>query len=238
MTPTSMTDRARLDLHARTMFTHDASDHLVAVNEPRARPAARFFLGWTRDALLWRARHDLPAELVAHLAGLVAGCAVPAALEEPPRCLPAIRAALAPITDEYSGAEYHFPPEPAALPPLADAELVAVTAGNAHVLARWLPEWIPDAAYPFPLIAVLVAGDAVSICGCARTPGRATSAGIETHPEFRGRAYAAHATAAWARAVAAQGIAPYYGHRWTNTASQRVATKLGLVRYAAAINLT
>lgn len=233
-----MSDRARLDLDVRTLFTHDAGDRLVARNEPSARPAARFFLGWTRDALLWRARHDVPAALVEHLAGLVAGCPVPAALEELPICLPAIRAALGEITDEYSGPEYTFPAEPAALAPLVGAEVIALSAANAHLLARWLPEWIPDTAYPFPIAAVTVDGDAVAICGCARTPGRATSAGIETHADFRGRGYAVHATAAWARAVVAQGITPLYGHSWANAASQRVAAKLGLVRFGAAISLT
>jgi GNAT superfamily N-acetyltransferase len=239
---TRLSELELIELHARTLFTHDAAGRLVAINERHPRPAARFFLGWTVRGVIWRVRHDLPPELVARLGELVAAEPISDDLERLPSCLPAVRAALAmhgPIATDESGPEYCFPDgvDAATAAAASSAGAVAVTADNAHVLERWLPEWLPDVAGELPMMTVLVDGDAVSICACARVPGRATHAGVETHPAFRGRGHAAMATAAWARAVRGRGIVPLYGTGWTNRASQRVAAKLGLVRYGASISI-
>ncbi|HEY0477367.1 MAG TPA: GNAT family N-acetyltransferase [Kofleriaceae bacterium] len=233
---TRLSELELIELHARTLFTHDVDGKLVAINEPRPRPAARFFLGWTVRGVIWRVRHDLPAELIARLGELVAAEPISDDVERLPSCLPAVRAALAmhgPVAEsDEGGPEYCFPEvvdEPTGA--------VAVTADNAHVLERWLPTWLPDVADELPIRTVLVDGDAVSICACARVPGQATHAGVETHPAFRGRGHAVMATAAWARAVRDRGIVPLYGTGWSNRASQRVAAKLGLVRYGASISI-
>jgi predicted GNAT family acetyltransferase len=84
---------------------------------------------------------------------------------------------------------------------------------------------------------VLVDGAAVAICACARLPGPATEAGVETHPAFRGSGHAVTATAAWACAVRERGIIPLYSTGFSNAASQRVAAKLGLRRYGASVSL-
>jgi hypothetical protein len=156
-------------------------------------------------------------------------------LEGPLVCLSAVRAVLAehaPIAGEESGPEYRFPDDIAAM-----VGAIAVTGDNAHVLERWLPEWIPDVAMQLPIRAVLVDGWAVSVCACARLPGQATQAGIETHAAFRGRGGVVIATAAWAAAMRDRGVIPLYGTSWTNRASQRVAAKLGLIRYGASLSI-
>jgi len=112
-----------------------------------------------------------------------------------------------------------------------------VTAENAHVLQRWLPEWLPDVSTQLPVMAVLVEGAAVAVCACSRVPGEATEAGLETHPAFRGHGYAAIATAAWARAMRDRGVIPLYSTAWQNLASQRVAAKLSLIRYGASLSI-
>jgi ribosomal protein S18 acetylase RimI-like enzyme len=232
-----LADLALLDLHARTLFTHDAAGRLVAINELRRRPAARLFLGWTERAVICRVRHDLPVALVTRLEALVSAASVAGDRDRLPPCLPAIRAALAehaPVVDhdDGGGPAYRFPdviaPRPGA---------VAVTSANADVLRRWLPEWIPDADGQLPVMTVLVDGAAVAICACARVPGAATEAGVETHPAFRGHGHAATVTAAWAQAMRARGVTPLYSTSWQNHASQRVAAKLGLLRYGASLSI-
>jgi len=227
-----------MELAARTLFTHDPAGRLVAINEHRGRAAPRFFLGRTAEGLIWRVRRDLPPQLVARLAELVAGEPVTAELARPPACLAAVRAALtehAPIDaadGDEGGPEYCFP-DAIDLPTGA----IAVTDDNQDVLRRWLPDWLPDVSAGLPIRAVLVDGAAVAICACSRLPGEATEAGVETHPAFRGRGYAAIATVAWARAVRDLGVIPLYGTSWRNTASQRVAAKLGLHRFGASLTI-
>jgi hypothetical protein len=238
-----------LETIARTLFTHDAAGRIVRVNEPDGPAAPRLYVLWDGAAWLWRLRDDLPAALVSRLAALRAGHAVPTDLETLPGVTAELCAALsehAPVTGEIVGDfEYRFPddrdPRGGAFAAGGDraaevagaGAVVAVTADNADVLARWLPAWRSYASSGLPMTAVLVDGAAAAVCASVRFPGDATEAGVETHPAFRGRGHAATATAAWARAVRARGILPLYGTSWRNLASQRVAAKLGLVRAAA-----
>lgn len=240
MSPPERDEPAVLAVAARTMFTHDAGGRIGFINEPDGPRAPRVFLIWNGDGTLWRARDDLPPALVARIAELVAAQPPTSELAQPPACVAAVRAALAahaPVGDDAlrGGFEYHFPDAIAAAP--GETAVVAVTADNAGVLARWLADWASYATWQLPVRAAVVDGAAVSICACVRTPGEATAAGIETHPAFRGRGLAVAATAAWARAVRDRGLVPIYGTGWDNRASQRVAAKLGLLRFAGTLSI-
>jgi hypothetical protein len=228
-------DRELMELRARTLFTHDEAGRIVAVNETDGGPAPRFFLGWTGEGLVWRARRDLSAELVAHLGRLVDAAPATGDPEAPPACVDALRAALgeasaASVRDV--GPAFCFQGLAARYP-----GVVLVTAEHAEVLRRWLPEWLPDAATRQPMFAALVDGDAVAVCACARRPGEASEAGVETHKAFRGRGLAAAVTAAWARALQRRGVLPLYSTSGSNLASQRVASKLGLRRFGASLSI-
>jgi hypothetical protein len=229
-------DLELLELHARTLFTHDAAGRLVAINEVRGRQAPRFFLAWGAHGAIWRVRHDLPPALVTRLGELVSAGSATDDRTQLPACVPAVRAALAehaPVADSpESGPAYCFPD---VIEERAGA--FAVTAETAHVLQRWLPEWLPDVSMQLPFMTVLVEGAAVAVCTCSRVPGEATEAGVETHPAFRGHGYAAIATAAWARAMRDRGVIPLYSTAWQNLASQRVAAKLSLIRYGASLSI-
>ena len=63
-------------------------------------------------------------------------------------------------------------------------------------------------------------------------------AGVETHPEFRGRGYAVRVTRAWASLVMDAGYLPLYSTSWENHASRLVSAKLGLVQYASTFHVT
>lgn len=224
--------RELIELHAQTLFTHDADGRLLAINEVRPRRPARWFAGWTAEAAIWRVSGDLPAALVARIRELMAALPTELPLDQPLPCAAAVRALLAahaPIGQDEGGPAYVVPDGVAA----AGADVVAVTAANAEVLRRWLPEWLPDVETGLPIAATIVDGAAVAICACARLPGAATEAGVETHPAFRGRGYVGAAVAAWAAEMRARGVLPLYSTSWANAASQRVAAKLGLVRYGA-----
>lgn len=72
----------------------------------------------------------------------------------------------------------------------------------------------------------------------ARMTPHAHEAGVETHPEFRGRAHAARAVRAWARAVRELDRIPLYSTSWENKASRALAARLGLLRYEPDLHTT
>jgi predicted GNAT family acetyltransferase len=76
------------------------------------------------------------------------------------------------------------------------------------------------------------------VCGSVRISDRADEAGVETHPDFRGRGHALAAVWAWAQAVRNSGRVPLYSTSWSNMPSRRVAEKLGLVQYGTVVHVT
>lgn len=91
-----------------------------------------------------------------------------------------------------------------------------------------LAPWAPDIELSAPLVALLVAGVAVAVCGSVRITRRAHEAGVETAAPFRERGYGRAVVAAWAAAVRTLGAEPLYSTTWPNTASRTLARALGL----------
>lgn len=71
-------------------------------------------------------------------------------------------------------------------------------------------------------------GRVVSMCHTPRISSAGAEAGTWTDPKFRGRGYAAAATAAWADLLAATSPFLFYSTTADNRSSQRVAERLGL----------
>ena len=235
-------DDRLLEIQLETLFGVGDDGRLLAVNEPGLPPAPRFFLGRTRNRNLVRYRHDLPADLVRTLDSLVAAEPVGAALTgEPPATYDSIRAALqahGPVRDEWRGPAYRFPddlPAGAFETPLPLVEVGAINAGILQGQFASLATVLPAI---LPCVAVVAEGAAVAVCHAARRSARAAEAGVATLPGFRGRGYGSAVVAAWARAVRRTGLLPLYSTSWDNTASRRLAQRLGLVPYAEDIHLT
>jgi RimJ/RimL family protein N-acetyltransferase len=80
-----------------------------------------------------------------------------------------------------------------------------------------------------PWAMAVVDGRIVSIC---HTPGRMTEraaeCGVWTHPDYRGRGYAAAVTATWADILRPSGRYLFYSTDARNLSSQRVAARLQL----------
>ena len=82
------------------------------------------------------------------------------------------------------------------------------------------------------MVAAVVDGRAVAVCMSARLGPEVHEAGVETHPEYRGRGHGLAAVAAWRVAVESRGATPLYCTDWSNTASQRLARAAGFEHYA------
>ena len=120
--------------------------------------------------------------------------------------------------------------------PSLGARRTSTTCGSSKPTSPAGPtDEIPDAS---PIVAVLENGHAVTVCFCARRASFAAEAGLETAPPFRGRGFGPRVAAAWALAMRASGRTPLYSTSWSNDASLAVASKLGLIPYAATWNLS
>lgn len=222
-------------LHVEALFTLDAAGRLLTVNEPGGAEAPRFFLGRTADGNACWFRHDVDAALAADLTALCAsqhkGLAVEAVLDDAPFVVRLAREE--PVRKNWLGPAFRFPAD---LPGRGRA--VRMTFDNAAVLTPYLEDWLENVSLGVPMTAVLEDGKAVSLCCSVRMTSRAHEAGVETHPDFRGRGHAARAVAAWARAVRELERVPLYSTSWENEASRALAAKLGLVQYGADLHMT
>ncbi len=230
----STVDRSPLQLmqlHINTLFCCDAEGRLRCVNELGEPPAPRFYLGRTHHGNFWRFRDDLPAATIEKLDQLCQTEPLTTDLASPPQHYAALKAVLqahAPLQDEYRGPAYWMPKD-IHMP----ANVVLISETNAELLPApfsWLRAQLGDSDLG-PVAAAIEQGSAVSVCFCARRPGKATEAGLETLAGFRSKGYATATVAGWAAAVRRLGCLPMYSTSWDNLASQAVARKLSMVLY-------
>ena len=225
------------------MFTHDANLRLLRVNDGIGSTAPRFYLGRTRRGNLWRFRADLPRDLVAQLETL---CRDEPVVEDPalaPDHESIYRELLAPIATSSSGPALRFPDlSDSGGKAQAKMRATLVTTENAGLLRDTFDDWIPDVADSQPFLAIVDGDRAVAVCASVRITRSAGAgaheAGVETLAALRGRGLAVEVVNAWARAVAETGAIPMYSTSWENTASRRVAEKLGLVAYGCDFHIT
>jgi hypothetical protein len=211
-------------LQLATLYETDAG-RLTTTREPAKAPAPMFALVRSATTTAWGIRVDVPDALAEELAAL--------ARDEPPvrdpHDLPKhVDRYRALGTTESFGPAFEFPDVIA-----APSEIVLVE--DERALSVNFRGWVPGEieAGCAPVMSIVVDGNPVSICFCARRSDVAAEAGVDTAPAYRGRGYAARVTAAWALAMRSSGRIPLYSTSWMNTASLAVARKLGLVAYAS-----
>ena len=227
-------DEQLMRLHMATLFNCDSDGRIRSLGRPWSRPGGppRFFMGRSRDGNVWLFRDDLPDNLTHKLEALCRSEPSTKDLTRPPRVASAIRAALqglGPITREYRGPAYLIPEGTQ-----APTDAVLITKEKGRMLEAGFPWMLPHLTTEVdigPVTAAVVNGSAVSICYCARLSPLAAEAGVETLDAMRGRGLATAAVAAWATALRGRGLLPLYSTSWENLASQRVAEKVGAVRY-------
>jgi RimJ/RimL family protein N-acetyltransferase len=223
-----LSDLDIMELHVDAEFTHDAAGDLVSTNEPAAAIAPRFFLGHTTLGLVVRFRRDVAATRRRALENAVklVERAPTAQMDRPldPAPFEHILSEDAPIQHTSVGLAFRFPLSVRAV---AGTRILRAAA-DAAILHPLLAAWAPDIQASPPLVAFVLDGQAVAVCGSVRITPQAHEAGVETAAPFRGRGYGKAAVAAWATAVRSLGIEPVYSTTWQNDASRAVALSLGL----------
>lgn len=81
-------------------------------------------------------------------------------------------------------------------------------------------------------------GEISSIAFAARLSSSGCELGVATAPRFRGRGHAGAVTAEWTNYPSLGSRELFYSTHRTNTASQRVAEKLGLRRVGASLRIS
>lgn len=222
-----------LERHVAALFVSNRNGRLLSVNDVGQPAAPRFYIGRTRSGVLWHLRADVPRRLAAELSTCARDEPPTADLEAPPRHDRIYRELLSPFRQLWSGPALHCE-----RPSAPSRGAVAVTRGNADLLAGSFDDWLDEVDMRQPCYCVLEGGRPVSLCASARTTSEAREAGVETLPEHRGRGHAVTAVAAWAAAVARLGALPLYSTSWQNGPSQRVAAKCGFTAYGSDYHIT
>ncbi len=225
----------------QALYTHDEGGRIVRVRVAGGAPAPRFCIGWVADgSLVRRFREDVSGELLGRLEEASTngdrGDSEEGAAREVAR-YSELLSAFGPVLGTDAGPAYHVPARLAVPFARPDDAVTEITAANVGVLDRWLSAWIPDVQLSPPLLALLVDGDAVSVCGSVRITAEAHEAGVDTATEFRGRGFAPRVVAAWARELRRRGVEALYSTSWQNTASRAVARKLGLVQIGSDLHV-
>jgi ribosomal protein S18 acetylase RimI-like enzyme len=229
-----LTDLELMNIHLRTLFTHDTGSRLLFVNEPDGTrsPAPRIFLGRTREGNVWGVHADLQKNLIEELNALCAD-EPPINIEfnEPPRHAERYVRLLekhAPVKEVSSGPAYNFLENAA-----PSKHLAVITERDAGKLRGGFEKLVAELPAWQPFVALTEDNRAVSVCRSARITPEAHEAGVETLPDFRGRGYAKDVVAEWARLVQSVGAIPLYSTSSENAASQAVARKLRMNCYGA-----
>ncbi|PSK95879.1 GNAT acetyltransferase-like protein [Murinocardiopsis flavida] len=194
-------------------------------------------LGVADDGLTAAVGAAVPDPLAAELADLAVlprggpECAPPTTIL---RCARLLRGRLGPV-EVSGGPSYLVPPGVRAE---STARVVRSTDGAGTGALRganpgtWADgEWHALLDGRFGPWAAAVDGErVVALCCTPVFSDRAAEAGVWTRPSHRGRGHAASVTAHWASAFGSDGRRLFYSTSAANTASQRVAERLGLRR--------
>jgi hypothetical protein len=210
-------DYRQLDDLVRAMFRHDRDGRLTGA-------APLLHIVRTDKAVLCRCHAVVPDATAARIQALAAA----------PRGRPnvwaddyarylAVAEGVGFVTAVRAGPLFRFPDE---LP--ETAECLPINRTNLDLLRGSLDEWVEDAQQGSAMAAAIVDGRAVSVCATVRASRTVHCAGVETAPAYRGQALAQHAVVAWAKLVRTAGAEPYYATTFDNTASQKVASRIGL----------
>jgi len=223
-----------LKMHVQTLYVHDESSRLLCINDWNRGTAPRFYLGRTQQGNIWRFRSDLPEEFSLKLASLCQS--EPATISDRPIYEAEylrILSAHSPIKQIWFGPAYYF-----ADSILTSPEPIPIHINNSFFLRDELQDWIPDVPYQQPFVAIIVGGIAVALCASVRISSTAHEAGVETASFHRRKGHAVKVVSAWAGAVKALGAVPLYSTSIENLASQKVAARLGLIRYGLDFHIT
>lgn len=228
-----------LDRHVHVLFNLDGQGRITRVNEPdpeEGPPLVFIARGKTEHRIVFR--NDAPEGLVTAMQKEVAKLGPWNGGQSAGSEILALRHIVErwqPVTDVTHGIAFSFPERMAASK--CDGIMV-INLQNRELLAKNFPYTHENLDTRSPVAGVLRDGAIVAACYSARRRADAAEAGVDTIAAHRGQGFATAVVSEWAAAVRGIGVVPLYSTAWDNTASMRLAVRLGLVSYAETISFT
>lgn len=227
-----------LEIDYRTLYRLNPDGRIERENDPDRSPGPRLWLARGDAGNRIGVHVDLPSDIDAELKTLAADEPPFSHPQTPPRHLERYKAVLerqAPVTRCNSYCIYELPHglEPAGGVRLVDGDAEEGQALTQSLARDGMPAGLAalgfrDAAdWWRPWCAAIVEGEVASIAFATRLSDAGAELGVATASSFRGRGLAAAATAGWSRLRSLRSRALFYSADLENTASRRVAAKLG-----------
>ena len=204
-----------LELQLDALLRRDANGRSTSWSGVQETPAPYVFLGRSAGGNRWRVWAGLPDALAAEVDALCRAEPIASDFNAEPECAPALRQRIGEHCE--LGGEYR---------------------GVALILPDTLPSPGNVRGEAAPLrVSRWISGVRVARCHCAALTARAAEAGVETHPDWRGRGHATDVVAVWASLVQRTGRLALYSTEHSNTASLAVAHRLGAEPYGENFHL-
>ncbi|WP_119274580.1 GNAT family N-acetyltransferase [Taklimakanibacter deserti] len=248
MKPPDRADLALVAIDFRTLFVPGAPGRILRENDPDRSAGPLFWLGGSAQGNVAGVHQDVDDAVAAELLAL--------SRSEPPFHVPAtlplhigryerLLARDGAVPRRDLEVTYELPRN---LPVTGDDELVssgsaAALRFEAAIAEGGMPENLVvlkmrevGDLWP-PWCMLLCQGEVASIAFAARLSGEGAELGLATVPKFRGRGFAALATAAWSNHPALASRALFYSAAQDNKASRRVIERLNLRRIGTSLRL-
>jgi hypothetical protein len=228
-------DLELLRLELETCFVLAGPGRFQRVNDPEQSAGPRLALFGSDAGYVFAVRQDVDAATFARVTAIMAAAPPWTTAFELPACAPALMDALGADTAS-PGVAFHLPSANAALPSIVRDGTPEGEALLARLDRDGFPPALVEADFKSrddfwpPWVVALEDGEIAATCFAARLGERSAEAGVYAFEAFRGRGLAGAVTSAWSAHPALTGRTLFYSTQWANTASQRVAAKLGLRR--------
>lgn len=230
-------DLELLAIEIDTLWLEDDRNRLLKVQNAQDRPALHLRVGVSTEGWTLAFGSDVPDAVVEELQAAFDVEPPAADPSKPPalfaRCKQLLESALGDV-ESSGGPSYVIPTgtsfvSGAALLRSDDEHKERLRTQDLQRLNWSAEEWRQLLDGDLGPWAFVMNGDrVVSMCHTARLAGNGAEAGTWTDPDYRGRGYAAAATAAWASLFAPGDRHLFYSTGADNLSSQRVAARLNL----------
>jgi RimJ/RimL family protein N-acetyltransferase len=227
---------AFLRLEAATTFLLDDRGRILRENDPDHSPGPRVAFVSCAKGGVAHVRADIDDGVAARIVDLFRAEPAWMSPDARPDCLADVLALLEPTARLEASLSYRMPHR---LPvdsqwQCLDSETDAGEAFLAALRTDGIPRHLTEAGFAsvadfWPPWCVLIEdGVIAAMAFAARISAEGAAVGVYTFPQFRGRGLAAAVTARWSSHHTLADRKLFYGTSVTNTASQRVAARLGL----------